>query len=88
MVSLSDVVDPVYVYPLAVNVATALFPFFATHQVVKARVKTGLKYPNEYWPGIIDREKEPDKFLFNCAQRAHQVLTSFPKNLKFSPSFA
>jgi hypothetical protein len=73
MVSLADSVDSVYIYPLAVNLAAALLPIWAAHQVVKQRVKTGLAYPLLYWPGIIETEKEPEKYRFNCAQRAHQV---------------
>jgi hypothetical protein len=66
--------DPVYLYPLAINVAAGLLPIWGAHYVIKGRKKTGLKYPAIYWPEPID-EKDTDKYLFNCTQRAHQVVS-------------
>jgi len=65
--------NPNYVYPLAVNIAAAFLPVWAGLRVAAARRQTGLKYPAEYWEGPLDPEKDKDKFLFNCTQRAHQV---------------
>ena len=65
--------DPNYIYPLVVNVLTALLPIYPTVTVSSARAKTGLKYPHEYWPGNPDEKTDREKWLFNCTQRAHQV---------------
>jgi hypothetical protein len=65
--------NPDYIFPLAVNVATALLPVWMGLTVGKARAKVGLKYPNEYCAGNIDEKTDLDKFLFNCTQRSHHV---------------
>jgi hypothetical protein len=65
--------DPVYLYPLAVNVTASLLPIWGAHQVIKSRKKSGLKYPAIYWAEPIDAN-DIDKYLFNCTQRAHQVV--------------
>lgn len=66
--------NPDYIYPLAVNLAAALLPVWASLKVAVARKRVGLKYPAEYCPGPIDEKTDKEKFLFNCTQRAHQVL--------------
>lgn len=73
--------NPDYIYPLGVNVLAALLPVWCAIQVGKARAKAGLKYPNEYFEGTLDREKDKEKYLFNCTQRAHQVLPTERRNL-------
>jgi hypothetical protein len=66
--------NPNYVYPLAVNLVAATIPIWAGVQVGGARKRTGLKYPAEYFPGPLDETTDREKFLFNCTQRAHQVI--------------
>jgi len=65
--------NPDYVYPLALNVFVALIPVWSGIRVSKARKQTGLKYPLEYHPGVIDEKTDAQKYLFNCTQRASQV---------------
>ena len=67
-----NAIEPMYVYPLAVNLSAALLPIWAAHQVVLARRQIGLKYPAEYHFPIDETDK--DKFRFNCTQRAHANL--------------
>jgi glutathione S-transferase len=69
--------NPDYIYPLVVNVLGALVPAWAGVVVGGARRKTGLKYPLEYHAGVIDEKSDHDKWLFNCAQRSHQVMTPY-----------
>jgi hypothetical protein len=66
--------NPNYVYPLAVNLVAAVIPVWAGLQVGGARKRTGLKYPAEYFDGPLDEKTDREKFLFNCTQRAHQVI--------------
>ena len=66
--------NPDYIYPLVVNLIVGVVPFWASMKVAKARKQVGLKYPAEYFPGPIDEKTDREKFLFNCTQRAHQVL--------------
>ena len=73
--------NPDYVYPLAVNLFVALLPTWMGLRVGAARKKTGLKYPLEYHPGVIDEKTEPEKYLFNCTQRASQVPILGPLSL-------
>jgi len=65
--------EPDYVYPLAINLATAVLPVWATLRVGAARKRTQLQYPAEYHLDAFDETKDKEKFLFNCTQRAHQV---------------
>jgi hypothetical protein len=66
--------NPNYIYPLAVNLLAATIPVWAGLQVGGARKRTGLKYPAEYFAGPLDETTDREKFLFNCTQRAHQVI--------------
>jgi hypothetical protein len=70
--------NPDYVYPLAINLFASLLPTWMGLRVGAARKKTGLKYPMEYHPGHIDEKTEPDKYMFNCTQRASQVPSLIP----------
>lgn len=67
-----------YVYPIAVNLFVSLLPAWMAFKVGGARRRTGLKYPLEYHPGVIDEKTDNDKYLFNCTQRASQVLPLVP----------
>ena len=69
--------DPNYIYPLAVNIIGALLPVYASGTVAVARKKTGLKYPLEYHPGVVDEKDDREKWLFNCAQKSHQVCPEY-----------
>ena len=66
--------NPDYIYPLGVNLITAFLPVWCGLQVARARKNAGLKYPAEYFDGPLDPEKDKEKYLFNCTQRAHQVI--------------
>lgn len=83
--------NPDYIYPFAVNVLGALVPVWVSVTVGKARARTGLKYPLEYHPGVLEEKDDREKWLFNCTQKSHQVhpLTSrLTKNLLESlPTF-
>jgi hypothetical protein len=75
--------NPEYIYPLGVNVVAAIIPVWASFKVAMARMRVGLKYPLEYFPGEIDENTDKEKFLFNCTQRAHQVsLQKFVGNFR------
>ena len=66
--------NPDYIYPLVVNLVAAVVPIWASLQVGRARKRVGLKYPAEYFYTPCDENAEKDKFVFNCTQRAHQVV--------------
>jgi len=66
--------NPDYIYPLAVNVLGALVPVWISVTVGKARARTGLKYPLEYHPGVLEEKDDREKWLFNCTQKSHQNL--------------
>jgi len=72
---LSDLLarNPNYVYPLAINLVAGVIPLWAGLTVGEARKRVGLKYPAVFCEGTADEAKDKEKYLFNCAQRAHQV---------------
>ena len=67
--------NPDYVYPLGVNLFVSLLPAWMAVKVGGARKRTGLRYPLEYHPGVVDEKTDSAKYLFNCTQRAAMVTS-------------
>ncbi|KYK59678.1 microsomal glutathione S-transferase 3 [Drechmeria coniospora] len=63
-------------YGLVLAAATATFFLNTVHvgRTSKFRKASGIKYPNAY-ASTEQADKDPNAYLFNCAQRAHANFT-------------
>nr|CAG8646084.1 10889_t:CDS:2 [Entrophospora candida] len=59
-------------YVILTGVASIILTVYLSFSVVSARKKYNVKYPTLYATNE-EAEKDKNKFIFNCYQRAHQV---------------
>ncbi|CAJ0634027.1 16562_t:CDS:2 [Entrophospora sp. SA101] len=71
-------------YVILTGVASIILTIYLSFSVVSARKKYNVKYPILYATNE-EAEKDKNKFIFNCYQRAHQnTLETYPQFLFFN----
>jgi len=76
-----------YGYVLVALSAVPFLNFYQSMQVGQMRKAAGVPYPNAY-ATHAEAEASPDKYRFNCAQRAHSNLLENVPNFVISTAIA